>query len=89
MNQYLLAQRAIADLKGAIYDVLRGAPKDGLRNADIGRMLGIYKGHIGHEGHISRALLEMMSSEGIVEQLDEKRWRLKSHPTDEAGNSSS
>ena len=77
---YALAQRALADLKSAIYLALVSGPKEGLRNSDVGRLLGIYSGHIGHEGHIPRTLLGLMESEGVVEQDDEKRWRVRQYP---------
>lgn len=76
---YHLAQSAIADLKTAIHAVLSQAPQ-GLKNAQIGRTLGIYSGHIGHEGHISRTLLAMLESEGVAEQdQNTKVWRLTHH----------
>jgi hypothetical protein len=79
---YVQAQSAMAQLKGAIYLVLGAAPAEGLKNADIGRMLGIYMGHVEHEGHISRTLLSLMESEGVVEQDKEsKAWRLKRYPS--------
>jgi hypothetical protein len=77
---YAIAQRALADLKSAVYVVLRDGPAEGLRNADIGRLLGIYGGHIGHEGHIPRTVLALMEEEGVVQQDSEKRWTLKTHP---------
>lgn len=49
-----------------------------MKNAEIGRSLGIYMGHVRHEGHISRTLLGMMEEEGVVEQDSEtKKWKLK------------
>jgi hypothetical protein len=78
---YLLAQAAIAQLKGAIHHVLAHAPVAGLKNVDIGRLLGIYMGHVEHEGHIPRTLLAAMESEGVVEQDKEtKAWRLRAYP---------
>jgi DNA-binding IclR family transcriptional regulator len=78
MNSYKLAQRALANLKAAVHGVLLEAGAGGLTNAEIGRTLGIYAGHVGHEGHIPRTLLAMMESEGVVEQNKEsKRWSLK------------
>lgn len=38
---YLRAQRALAELKAAVYQVLTDAPAEGLSNAEIGRSLGI------------------------------------------------
>lgn len=77
-NAYHLAQRAISDLKAAVYKVLKDATSEGISNAEIGRTLGIYSGHVGHEGHIPQSLLAIMESEGVVEQLSErKRWKLK------------
>ena len=77
-STYLLAQRAIADLKGAVVALLESSSERELSNAQIGRALGIYGGHIGHEGHISRTLLEQLRSEGVVTQdSNSKQWRLK------------
>jgi len=77
-RSYLVAQRALADLKAAILQLLESAPETGLTNAEIGRSLGIYRGHVGHEGHISRTLLEMLREEGILVQHSEtKRWTLR------------
>ncbi len=76
-QSYFLAQSAMAQLKSAIYQVLAEAP-GGLKNSEIGRILGIYMGHIEHEGHIPRTLLAIMESEGVVEQEKEsKAWKLK------------
>ena len=58
---YADAQSAIAMLKSAIYRVLLDAGQEGLSNAQIGRRLGIYTGHKGHEGHIPRTLLGIKS----------------------------
>jgi hypothetical protein len=78
---YLLAQNAMAQLKAAVHQVLSSAPAVGLKNSDIGRMLGIYMGHVEHEGHIPRTLLAIMEAEGVVEQdKDTKSWRLRSYP---------
>ena len=79
-DAYHVAQRAMADLKAAILRVLTSASGDGLSNAEIGRTLGIYAGHVGHQGHISRTLLALMESEGVAEQdPDTKRWRARKH----------
>jgi hypothetical protein len=79
---YYLAQSAIAQLKAAVHLVLSRASNDGLKNSDIGRQLGIYMGHVEHEGHIPRTLLAIMESEGVVEQDNEtKAWRLRIHPS--------
>jgi hypothetical protein len=83
-SSYLLAQSAMANLKAAVYQVLAEAPTEGLKNSDIGRMLGIYMGHVEHEGHISRTLLALMEAEGVVEQdKDTKAWRLKTYPAEQ------
>jgi len=88
-DTYHLAQSAIADLKAAVHAVLsENSESDGISNAELGRTLGIYSGHIGHEGHISRTLLAVLESEGVAQQDNEsKRWSLKVHvgskdPTD-------
>jgi len=83
MNNYLLAQRAIADLKAAIHQTLAEAPPSGLTNAEIGRSLGIYQGHQGHEGHIPRTLLALMEAEGVVMQNEDRRWQLRLHTNPE------
>ena len=68
-SAYFMAQMTIA--------LLRDAPDDGLKNSQIGRQLGIYMGHVEHEGHIPRTLLAIMESEGVVEQDEAtKHWRL-------------
>lgn len=43
-DAYQIAQRAIADLKSAVLKLLLQAPSDGMKNAEIGRGLGIYGG---------------------------------------------
>jgi len=79
MYPYVLAQDAMAKLREAIYLLLLDAPKSGLKNSQIGRSLGIYSGHAGHEGHISRTILALMEAEGVVEQdVDTKNWRIRS-----------
>ena len=76
-HPYHIAQRAIADLKAAVRMALEDAPKEGLTNAQIGRSLGIYAGHVGHVGHISRTMLAFLEVEGVAEQDENtKRWRL-------------
>ena len=77
-SAYRKAQRAVADLKTSVHELLALAPSEGLTNAEIGRALGIYTGHVGHEGHVSRTMLAMLESEGVVEQSGStKRWRLR------------
>jgi hypothetical protein len=76
-SPYFLAQTAMAQLKAAIHQVLAEAPQ-GLKNSEIGRLLGIYMGHVDHEGHIPRTCLALMESEGVVEQDKQtKLWKLK------------
>jgi hypothetical protein len=70
----------MAELKAAIYMLLKDGPAGGLRNADIGRALGIYVGHVEHEGHIPRTLLALMEREGVVQQEPQsKRWTICQH----------
>ena len=77
---YHLAQRAIADLKAAVLQTLRDGPDEGMANVEVGKSLGIYTGHEGHEGHIPRPILAMLEDEGVVEQDDaSKRWALIDH----------
>lgn len=79
-ESYHLAQKAIADLKAAVRQVLERAAGEGMTNAEIGRTLGIYGGHVGHEGHISRTILAVMESEGVVAQeAATKRWSIRVH----------
>lgn len=77
IEAYNLSQRALADIKTAIFLFLK-VNAGGSKNSEIGKALGIYQGHSGkHEGHISRTLLEQMRTEGIVKQDDEtKKWSL-------------
>lgn len=75
---YKLAQEGMANLRSAVHMMLVQAPEAGVSNAEIGRSLGIYSGHIGHEGHISRTILALMESEGVVEQDKvTKAWRIR------------
>ena len=75
---YVLAQDAMSKLRSAIFLLLRNAPEEGLKNAEVGRALGIYSGHEGHEGHIPRTLLALMEAEGVVSQNAEtKGWCLR------------
>ena len=77
---YHISQRAIADLKAAIRGLLVNGPDRGMTNAEVGKSLGIYQGHIGHEGHIPRTLLATMEAEGVVRQDDEtKKWTVCLH----------
>ena len=76
-NPYFQAQKGLALLKSAIHTLLSEKYPRGLRNVDIGKALGIYTGHKGHEGHISRTLLEIMQNEGVIEQKEDKMWYLK------------
>lgn len=77
MDYYGVAQRAMADLKAAVRYLLLQHP-GGLTNAQIGRALGIYSGHVGHEGHVSRTVLGMLQAEGVaVQDAKTKRWSLR------------
>ncbi len=81
---YALAPRAVADLKAAVYLALKNGASEGMRNADIGRTLGILAGHIRHEGHIPRTLLALMESEGVVQQDPQsKLWTIRRHQSGE------
>ena len=75
---YTVAQLAMSQLKSAIYLLLKEAKSEGMKNSEIGRSLGIYTGHVEHEGHIPRTLLSIMEAEGVVAQNKEtKLWSLK------------
>ena len=77
---YALAQSAMASLKASVRTVLLHGPAEGMKNAELGRTLGIHSGHVDHEGHISRTILAMMEREGVVEQDETtKKWRLRRH----------
>ena len=84
-NEYQIAQRAMADLKAAIHMAMGKDSGNGMTNAEVGRSLGIYQGHVGHEGHIPRTLLGIMESEGVVEQDSKtKKWRLRKQESGES-----
>lgn len=75
---YQLAQHGMAEMKSDIHQVLKTVYPKAFKNHKIGRMLGIYQGHVRHEGHVSRTLLEIMKSEGTIEQnKEDKIWRMK------------
>lgn len=79
-SAYREAQHALATLKSLVRTVLELAPEEGLKNAEIGRSLGIYTGHIEHEGHISRTLLAMLEADGVAKQDPAtKQWVLRDH----------
>jgi len=76
-SPYNKAQKAMAEIKSAIHQLLT-VNTVGMKNSEIGRALGIYAGHQGHEGHISRTLLAIMEAEGVVAQDKEtKKWSLR------------
>ena len=78
VDEYHQSQQALAQLKSAIHSLLSQHYEAGLKNSEIGRLLGIYAGHVGHEGHIPRTLLAIMEAEGVVEQDSEtKRWAIE------------
>ena len=88
MTPYERAQHAVAQLKGAVYELLDSTAAEGLRNSEIGRALGIYMGHQGHQGHVSRTILAMMELEGVVVQdADTKRWQIMNR-IDQTGDDS-
>ena len=75
---YARAQRALGILKETVYETIVDGPENGLTNAEVGRMLGIYMGHKGHEGHISRTILSLLEEDGMVCQDNvTKRWMVK------------
>ena len=75
---YKDAQRAMALLKAAVYQVLLNAGTGGMKNVEVGKALGIHAGHVRHEGHIPRTLLAIMEGEGVTEQdAATKSWRIK------------
>jgi hypothetical protein len=81
VSLYGRAQAAMADLKAVVYELLAENPK-GLTNAEVGRFLGIYQGHVGHEGHVSRTILALLESEEVAEQDKESKiWKLRAIPS--------
>lgn len=77
-EDYLLAQGAIADLKAALLSAVNKNP--GLSIAQLGRMLGIDSGHLGHEGQIPRTLLGIMEKDRFFGQNEaDKTWPPKDH----------
>lgn len=79
-EEYRRAQVAMAELKAVVVSLLERTPT-GASNATIGRSLGIYQGHKGHEGHVSRTLLNMLENEGVVQQNEnDQKWTLRFHP---------
>jgi len=83
---YTRAQRAMAELKGAVYELIAQSQSP-LTNAEIGRRLGIYQGHVRHEGHISRTLLALLEGEEVIVQDTDKRWHLRDVGTTERHSS--
>jgi hypothetical protein len=82
-EEYRRAQLAIAELKSAVVAYLERAQR-GVTNAELGRSLGIYGGHKGHEGHISRTVLGMLEGEGVVQQNEADRtWTMRVHSDQE------
>jgi hypothetical protein len=82
VESYRSAQRALAELKAAVIRLLVAGPREGLKNSQIGRALGIYGGHRGHEGHISRTILARLEDEGLVRQDGQSlRWSLTEIPS--------
>lgn len=87
MRAYRRAQRALANLKVAAAEVLATAGPDGLRNSQVGRLLGIYRGHVEHQGHISRTVLEMLQEDGVAEQKGKGGpWHLRRQPAPDEDN---
>lgn len=73
MTHYAKAQEGVTLIKSAVYEYLLEAGETGATNAQIGRALGIYKGHARHDGHIPRTLLATLESEGMVKQDPETK----------------
>ena len=75
VNAYSKAQEGLALLKSAVHEILNEYKEDGLRNVDVGKLLGIYHGHVRHEGHISRTILAILEEDGtIMQELESKKW---------------
>ena len=74
---FLTAQKGLVEIKSAVLGYLKLNADRSLKNVEIGRALGIYGGHVGHEGHISRLALELLKADGLVDQSPDKSWHLK------------
>lgn len=70
---YGRAQKAMAELKGVVYELLCQSGK-GVSNAEVGRRLGIYGGHVKHEGHVSRTILGFLEKDGVI--IQDKKTKL-------------
>lgn len=75
-NPYALAQSGLAQLKAAVHILLSGGP---MRQSDISKTLGV-RGPSGGENRdfIVFTVLRYMQDEGLVEQLENKMWTLRS-----------
>ena len=80
MTPFAHVQQGMSHLKIAVYELLNTADSNGLKNVEIGRELGIYCGHEGHEGHISRTILAMLEHDDLVTQdKQSKAWHVVHH----------
>lgn len=87
ISLYTRAQLAMAELKGVVYELLSSGEGEGLGNSEVGRRLGIYQGHVGHEGHISRTILGLLEAEEVVVQDKKtKLWSLRRQAKDAGGD---
>lgn len=76
---FRLAQDGLGKIKSAVFGYLQQEHPRALTNAEIGRALGIYGGHVGHVGHLSGTALELLKADGLVRQNDDKAWSLVDH----------
>lgn len=77
----------MAELKGVVYELLCQS-EAGLSNAEVGRRLGIYGGHVGHEGHVSRTILGILEKEEvIVQDKKSKVWTVRKLGTESPDSS--
>jgi len=79
IKSFELAQRAIADLKIAIFQTLASGSEDGMKNVEIGKALGLYSGlkDESQQGYITRTVLALLEADGAVKQdSNTKRWLL-------------
>jgi DNA polymerase/3'-5' exonuclease PolX len=80
LRAYRRAQRALAELEAAVVEILATAGSERLRNSQVGRLLGIHPGHVKHQGHISRTVLEMLHEDCVAEQETGGTWHLRRQP---------
>ena len=77
---YERAQIAMAQLKSLALTLVAQNPESGLRQTDIGRMLGIHATPDGQQqGWVAGYLMQLLENEGLVERESQRApWLLNS-----------